>query len=297
MNIGANLPGIANGTVAWGDYDNDGLLDILLAGGGSAGNPITRLFHNNGDGTFSDTLLELPGIGYTGASATWADYNNDGNLDFLLTATGRSPLFRNNDVRTNLPPSAPTGLTTAVDGNSVTLSWAPATDSNQSGGLSYNVRIGTSPGKENALSPMSDPATGVRLLPKFGNAGQRLDWTLANLKPGRYFWSVQAIDHAYAGSPFANEAGFVLVIISEGATSITTTSATLNGSAYPDGLSTSVYFEYGLTTNYGNTTIVQGVGSGNRRERSPFPRSGFTTPILHSTVAIPALVELVRWTH
>jgi len=46
------------------------------------------------------------------------------------------------------------------------------------------------------------------------------------------------------------------------ATNVTTTSATVNGSVNPNGLSTQANFEYGLTTNYGTTTSAQSVGSG-----------------------------------
>ena len=45
-------------------------------------------------------------------------------------------------------------------------------------------------------------------------------------------------------------------------TSITTNQATLNGTANPNGLSTSTYFQYGLSTSYGSTTASQSVGSG-----------------------------------
>jgi hypothetical protein len=46
------------------------------------------------------------------------------------------------------------------------------------------------------------------------------------------------------------------------ATNITVNSATLNGTVNPKGLSTSYYFEWGLSTAYGNTTSTQSAGSG-----------------------------------
>jgi len=81
----AGLPGVGEGSVAWGDYDSDGYLDILLAGitpFGSGFTFISRVYRNNGDGSFSDINAGLPGV--CSGSATWGDYDNDGDLDILL---------------------------------------------------------------------------------------------------------------------------------------------------------------------------------------------------------------------
>jgi len=65
---------------AWGDYDNDGRLDLFL----SSGNGRPQLFHNNGDGTFTDVSREA-GIDEPcfGSVAFWMDYDNDGWLDLV----------------------------------------------------------------------------------------------------------------------------------------------------------------------------------------------------------------------
>ena len=80
--------------IAWGDYDNDGLLDLYIARGtiasGSLGN---TLYRNNGDGTFTDVTAEA---GLTTTANTWAavwgDYDNDGFLDLFVTCAGASSL-------------------------------------------------------------------------------------------------------------------------------------------------------------------------------------------------------------
>ena len=91
-NIGANLIGVSASAAAWGDYDSDGDLDILLAGRTSSGSRVTKIYRNN-LGNFTDVGASLPGVD-SGAVA-WGDYDNDGDLDILLTGDdGINPIAR-----------------------------------------------------------------------------------------------------------------------------------------------------------------------------------------------------------
>lgn len=81
-------------TASWADYDGDGWLDLYVANWSCeplCGHPSLgdrdRLYHNNGDGSFSDVTGLLEGGGSTtgaGFVATWVDYDNDGDLDIYL---------------------------------------------------------------------------------------------------------------------------------------------------------------------------------------------------------------------
>ena len=67
--------------VAVGDYDNDGFPDLLILGYERC-----ILYHNNGDGTFTD-VTNRAGVGNVrkwGSSAAWFDYDNDGLLDLVI---------------------------------------------------------------------------------------------------------------------------------------------------------------------------------------------------------------------
>jgi enediyne biosynthesis protein E4 len=67
--------------VAVGDYDNDGFPDLFVLGYGRC-----ILYHNNGDGTFTDVTARA-GVSNTGrwaSSAAWFDYDNDGLLDLVI---------------------------------------------------------------------------------------------------------------------------------------------------------------------------------------------------------------------
>ncbi len=84
--ISAGLYGAAKGSVAWGDYDNDGDLDILLTGDNPYVGSISRVYRQDSSGSFSDISAGLEGVAY--ASVAWGDYDNDGDLDILLTGRG-----------------------------------------------------------------------------------------------------------------------------------------------------------------------------------------------------------------
>ncbi|MBD3223248.1 MAG: T9SS type A sorting domain-containing protein [Caldithrix sp.] len=88
---------------AWGDYDNDGDLDIFVGSDGaySAGNS-SRLYENNGDGTFSKKTNTIAADSATFARGlAWSDYDNDGDLDLLVGRDGKNRLFTNNGNSNN----------------------------------------------------------------------------------------------------------------------------------------------------------------------------------------------------
>ncbi len=88
-------------TAAWGDYDNDGWLDLFV-GNESYGGRIHRceLFHSNGraeDLQFSE-VAEATGVAVVGyvKGAAWGDYDNDGLIDLYVSRlTGTNFLFAN----------------------------------------------------------------------------------------------------------------------------------------------------------------------------------------------------------
>jgi enediyne biosynthesis protein E4 len=90
--------------VAWIDYDQDGLMDLYFVQSAATDiykppSPLrSALYHNNGDGTFSD-VTEKAGVGaegHYGQGVAVGDFDNDGYPDLYVTGYGRAILYRNN---------------------------------------------------------------------------------------------------------------------------------------------------------------------------------------------------------
>jgi hypothetical protein len=78
IDSGISLIGTLYSVVAWGDYDNDGDLDLAVCGQRNS-----KIYKNNGYGIFTDIAAVLPKTAITGAFV-WGDYDNDGDLDFAI---------------------------------------------------------------------------------------------------------------------------------------------------------------------------------------------------------------------
>jgi|GEM_PF-1717846 len=259
--ISAGLPQWNNSSIAWGDYDNDGDLDLLFSGQESSGTPLTRIYRNDGSNTFTDIAAGMTGVFY--GAVAWGDVDNDGDLDAIVS--GRTPasarilnvylnnsgtfaddgsgltgfdisdlsmgdydndgdldllisgrdvggnviakVYRNDSSTANTAPAAPSGLmATASSATSITFSWtAPSDTQTATAGLSYNLRVGTTPGGSDVYSSMANTSSGQRRIAARGPI-QGTSFTLTDLTPGEtYYWSVQAIDTAFTGSAFATE--------------------------------------------------------------------------------------------
>jgi hypothetical protein len=260
--IGAGLPGVSLGSVAWGDYDNDGDLDILLTGYYSDGGyRISRVYRNDtgifvdlGPGLVqavdnssvawgdrdNDGDLDVLLTGYAGSqrisrvylgdgsggfglgsfwpaqvdegSIAWGDYDHDGDLDLALSGSTDSSsvarVYRNNIPNSNTPPAVPTNLSAQMTDSTLVFGWDPATDGQTAAaGLTYNLRVGTTQGGGEICAAMADPGTGTRRVAALGNVNHNLSWTIAlpDPAPPTIFWSVQAIDACFEGSAFAPE--------------------------------------------------------------------------------------------
>ena len=211
--INAGLTGMAAGDLAWGDFDNDGDLDLALSGAVDGGQAL-QLYRNQ-NGVFGQEPIDVL-IGASFSSLAWADIDSDDDLD--LGSTGQTtkdgssflPSSRVNDnlesrFNPNRSPEAPDGLVATSIGSTVALSWLPGSDQGSSptadDALSYHVRVGSTPDGNEIRSGATPVAFGeVR-----GSSLQLVD-----LESGTYFWSIRSVDLGFQTSSWTDEQSFIV---------------------------------------------------------------------------------------
>jgi enediyne biosynthesis protein E4 len=133
--LGSLIESTGAGAV-WFDYNNDGRMDLFVANGrpleaGMHPYPLTKppaempahhLYRNDANGKFTDVTAQA-GVGgdFFGMAAIAADYDNDGNVDLLVTGYGRAVLYRNNGNGTFTDVSEKAGV--RVSGWSIGSAW------------------------------------------------------------------------------------------------------------------------------------------------------------------------------
>ena len=200
--------GVAYGSIDAMDYNLDGLKDFVISGADSVSQHAGvvhslsgRVYVNNGDGTFS-SALEIPGARTT----KFMDVNHDSIPDLVSSGTTEfgndsltfSRVYLNTTSETNQSPTAPNALTAFAVSTRAIFTWSAGTDDHDDPvSLSYNIRIGTSPGGHQLMSgsvPFNKSSVGQRLIREFNE-----------IPHGTYYWAVQTVDAAGARSDWSRE--------------------------------------------------------------------------------------------
>lgn len=172
-----------------------------------------------------DRLWVAPGLSPS-ASIRWLDQDSDTPVGIVsaadLDGDGRPELvgvfqtqgrwytkvYWNRFPTVGLRPEVPSEPSAVVSGSEVRLGWNPG-DGRCASFRSFNLRVGTAPGKSDVVSALSGPS-GERRVTGPGNAGGSRGVVLG-LPPGTYHWAVQAIGPGGLGGEFRNGPVFRVV--------------------------------------------------------------------------------------
>ena len=207
---------LKNGDIAIGDYDNNGLDDIVFTGEDENGVPVTKLFEGISNGSYGgfnwvESSIEL--VGLRESTANWVDYDMDGDLDLFITgldsSSARTILYETEITnKDNQAPPKVTGLKAEDLGNGrIKFSWDIPSD-DFSNNIGYVLRLGTTSGGTELSNTFSNLETGNRLIslppPIYSNSYE------TSLEPGTYYFAVQAIDGGLKAGEFSEESSYTL---------------------------------------------------------------------------------------
>ncbi|MCG8605340.1 CRTAC1 family protein, partial [bacterium] len=173
----ARFRGTIAGGHTWGDYDNDGDLDLFVANGATDPDD-NSLYQNNGDGSFT---LQLDGdiVNDSGVSnsCSWGDYDNDGFLDLFVVNGGQQGEPEKNFLYRNQGDGSFHRITTGMVSNDELASWAGSwSDFDNDSDLDLFVVNGGGP--NNFL--YRNNGNGIFALdsrsPMFGSSGRSPSW-------------------------------------------------------------------------------------------------------------------------
>ncbi|PHR72824.1 MAG: hypothetical protein COA67_03750 [Lutibacter sp.] len=127
----AGFPSAAYSTVgsSWGDYNNDGFLDVFLSSwdNDASSTDANKLYKNNGDGTFTDvsSIAGIDNDSHLSFCAAFFDYDNDGWQDIYIANDrpyNKNIMYHNNGDGTFTDTSVSTGTDVELDAMSTTIS-------------------------------------------------------------------------------------------------------------------------------------------------------------------------------
>ena len=99
--FGDACDGLDSAAVRTVDFDNDGFIDLALAGAAVSGRPGLRLIRNLGNGRFEAQSSLLPGLPSTVEDVETGDLDDDGDVDLVLLSEGRVVTLRNDGGNSN----------------------------------------------------------------------------------------------------------------------------------------------------------------------------------------------------
>ena len=206
-----NITKVWGGKVHFGDYDNDGDLDVLISGKAKSSISVWAGIYDN-DGTGHFTPNKNTGIDTVYYNhCDFVDVNQDGKLDVFISGNesmASSKLFINGTSTSNTAPSIPSNFTVQKSGGEFHLSWNASSDAQLPDSLlCYDVRVGSTTSQADLRSVPANLNSGFRRLHQAGlvrkNSISFKPFMGVNSCQTLYF-AVQAVDQNGLASGFSN---------------------------------------------------------------------------------------------
>lgn len=194
------------------DYDGDGRVDVLYHGWSNEEGWNAFMFYQTYLNNYKRDNA-LSGVRYCDDGISFGDFNNDNKLDFAVSdwVTKDSVMLFTNKVATEITaPNAPENLTIGENENgTLTLNWSPMTktlDDNTELKMNFNVFAkNKATGETIMLVPASIETGRLKTYLEFSNFTLANSYTFKNLPEGDYLVGVQAVNYAFAASPFTTK--------------------------------------------------------------------------------------------
>lgn len=213
LSLAWDVDNLRLGECAWGDFSNDGKLDVIFCGDHAILGPLTEIFYNDGTNNFSGLATPLV-TGVQRASASWADVDSDGDLDLFMTGEDITTakyavLYENTGGPANTQPEPPTEFETSrLPGfspllpDTLIMRWDGANDEETAErGFYYCVRVGHGWKGDDIYS-------GTYGSPLMGNVqgANELRVAIPPVEPDDHFyWSVKTIDAGLMASEWSTQ--------------------------------------------------------------------------------------------
>jgi len=204
------ITGACKGNVAWGDYNNDGMLDLVFCGTGDYDGTgyVMMEFYRNTGGSLS---FDRSATGLYKGDLAWADYERDGDLDLIASGddgsgTEQTYIYRNDaSLGYNNRPYTPLRTWYKLDRDGLWFEWESGGDDRTGDdSLTFNVSVYNSAASEYVVPPMSQQnIDGWRNVAAHGNAGHTRSKYIATPPWSDLACRVQAVDTGFYGSPWS----------------------------------------------------------------------------------------------
>lgn len=286
--------GVIGGSLAAGDMNNDGNLDLVLIGyDGTA----KRLYIYTGNanncnfnaptqpdptyGVGDDSFTPPAEFGFSGSSLALADFDNDNNLDIAVTGRDNTlnpsfRIYRNDTGANNTPPNTPASPQSVNNGGNWRFQWTAAIDTQTTDPdlIRYQIAIGTNTsGVYNYLTTNIYHPRGQAQVGNSRTGVEFYDSIIPWIDFKQVYWKVCAIDTSFKTSPFSM--GYTVLPEWVSCTTISTNQIDLvwrrfninnatgytlyrNTSSTPVG-AIKFYVNGGANTNYSDTTLSPGI--------------------------------------